>query len=212
MLNNNGIFSELGKFVRYIAPILIMIIELFIYRFSFSQRWELGISDNIWIPSILTVISGTFISFVYQALRIGRLNYQNLLTKYKNKFNISDELIKSNSFAVMSGIWYSFIEINKSLSGASKRSQQLANNLHGSGTSLVGCIIGFLIFWPAMYKMGELTSNGCYCLPFFLFLLFIGLHIFHFRKIKEDHLIFVQVAFDISQNDEIISDEISRFE
>lgn len=203
MFQTSDFFNEIGRFIRYISPVIIMIVEILIYRFAFDGKWNYSalISDKLIavLLSFTALLSGVFISFLYQGTKLGKMNYIQLLGKYEDKIPFDKSDSKSNSFAVMSGIWYSLFKINKSIEGASVRSQQLSNNLHGSGASLVSSILGIVIFIVYIKNDTSLTPNPNYCLPSIFAFVLLFLHYTHFQNVKDDLRVFVETSFNISQ-------------
>ncbi|MBW0434903.1 hypothetical protein HGB47_14890 [Leptospira yasudae] len=110
----------------------------------------------------------------------------------------------------MSAIWFSLIEINRSISAASKRSQELANNLHGSGASMFACFTGFILFLTIAFQERQ-SEFIHWCFPVFIYVILQYAHWQHFKHVKDDHIVFVETAFDFSQNEKSIKMQLEKY-
>ncbi|EKJ88694.1 hypothetical protein LEP1GSC017_3964 [Leptospira meyeri serovar Hardjo str. Went 5] len=198
----NSIFTDFGKFIRYLSPSIIMITEIIIYKFTFNGNVSFKFFSEDSVNNLLMLttflFSSIFFSFLYQASRIGRIDYREFLLDKKIRKSIPKKLIKENSFAVISALWYSNLKLNKHIEGASIRSQELSNNLHGSGTSLLTNVFGYILFLIYIFQCEYKTYPANLWLPFIIFLFLFLLHFLHFCKIKSDLIIFVKTSVKIS--------------
>lgn len=201
--------QEAQRFLRYVVPGLIFIIELLIYLL-FAQDICLDqvihVGGSISVPITAFLASGglgfLFGVFYYTLIwkapfyRLG-VDHRPLLKdsvaqgwlqlRYKSddRDNIVDELSQRGAWRLVLSYWSTRLELSKELKGAAPRADRLADIAHSLGTTFVASILAFIIFVILHIQ----HSSGLFCNDlYYLFFLFIPFfHCWNFIDVIKDH-------------------------
>lgn len=203
------------RFLRFVIPGLIFLIELSLYLVLSSYTEFLALINipehNIAVPISVLLVSGgigAFFAAVYHSLylfpvirwitidhRPAIIDFEKIgwleLRRRDNDQRIEGKkLTQRVAWRIVSAFWYKKGISSKRIKGAYPRVNTLNDIMHGTGTTVVGSFSAVLA-WIFIYSKlsNGYSSNYFFILPFLIFLL----HLYHYRALVKDFRSIVEI-------------------
>ena len=200
---------EAQRFLRYVMPGLIFIIELLTYLLlaqDLCPNQMIRYGSHIAVPFSVFLASGglgfllgTFYYTLIWAWPFNRwgADHRPLLIDSVNQGwlrlrNSSDDrdidvdkVSQRGAWRIVISYWNTRIDTSPAIKGATPRAERLADITHGLGTTFVASVVGFIIFVVLhIWLFGGLTWADLFCLFFLLLPVF---HFLNFKGVIKDH-------------------------
>ncbi|PJZ23894.1 hypothetical protein CH352_18855 [Leptospira hartskeerlii] len=139
--------TELSRFLRYSIPGAIFIFELAFFALT-NGKLSNHVSENLnWIVAIGFIFASSVLGYIFSCLHHILLpshdveSVRGLLEKeYPELITKIDPI----SWGVFNAIWYSKSESSEVIKGATSKSKDISDWLHGAGASLIATIFAFI--------------------------------------------------------------------
>jgi len=212
--------EEARRFLRYVIPGLLLMIEVSLYLWlsSYQQFVQLikELGEDIAFPISIFLASGGIgflLGVVYYTLywtkgiRLIAVNHLPLIEdvvkrgwlKLQRRDDGKEvdvkELTQSGAWRIVTSFWHERKESSLRIKAANARTDSLADIMHGLGTTFIGSIIAIPVWVFTHFKFsGESPCLYLYIIP----LLISFVHFVNFRRVTKD----LQSVVDIIMADE----------
>jgi hypothetical protein len=210
--------QEAQRFLRYVIPGLIFIIEPLLYLLiaqdiCLAQMIQYG--DHISVPISAFLVSGGvgFLLGAFYYVLIWKWPFNRLGADHRpllrdsvtqgwlqlrNRIGDKDinveQLSQRGAWRLVISYWNTRIEASPEIKGATPRAERLADIAHGLGTTFLASVAGFITFVVLHIKL----SSGLTCTDlFYLFFLIIPFfHGWNFKDVIKDHEDIVDIVLN----------------
>ncbi len=188
--------EETRRFLRFVLPGLIFILELFIFfYFSYSDKTINVIKESLKIGGIGVVIIaflasgaiGYLLSFIYHTLFKANIDHRKMVNNARkanlvelcdqdnnlDKLSEDKDIRYKGAWRIVTSLWHERKEQCKSIKAANQRIDSLSDIMHGSGTSMFGSLLASILWLVYTTKSSTDPTWPMFIAP-------ILLPIFHF--------------------------------
>ena len=176
----NGVYmDEVKRFMRYVIPginmIIILLLFLIITKDISAEDIKIGLFQNVLIMFFASGILGYILSNIYfpviwtKPFSFMLCNHLTWIKSSRNKINIVDaemlpinidKLKKQDAWIITNILWNRFNDKQKVIS-YEKMSQRLVDIMHSIGTSIVGLILGYILWTFLHYSIFNHLTFFC---------------------------------------------------
>jgi len=176
--------NEARRFIRYVIPVIVMLVEYLIFLFISlylggyptedikKLLYSINAINNGWLFGLI-ILTGTgvllsnFYHFIFRITRIN-LNYKDLFDAFKeanmlefidtvsNKTVKVEDITNDGRLRILDAIWHGNNDISRVFRLTYSRNEGLCDSTHSLGTIFVGSVFAF-IGWVCTYNY---ITNG----------------------------------------------------
>jgi len=182
--------DEARRFLRYVTPGIVFVIELAIYLILSQRAWTASQIQHLLSINISVLIAfllasggiGFLLSVLYHTLswcprcpllpapdhremlqQAEHANYLEIILQGQpeTEEKLSKKLSKEGAWRVLTAMWHERVEASDRIKDACRRTDSLADLVHGAGTAFVGSVLAAAIWLLAYLYICRTEPSSC---------------------------------------------------